>query len=261
MQLNGAPLASAEELRLRLSTLVFVPDRLAVVKGGPLVRRTYFDRTLGRLVPARAGLPGEYARTLAQRNEALRRVRAGVSTLAAVAPWSERLAALAAELDGARAELVETLTASFVSRAAALGLEGVDLRYRSEPVTPDLLAARLERDLARGTTGLGPHLGNVEISAGGRDLRGFGSQGEQRVAVLALVLAEADLVQVSRGGPPLLLLDDVLSELDEARRRSLVETLPPAGQTVVTATTTDALPAGAAPAQVLAVERGAVRSA
>ncbi len=261
VRLNGAALASVEELRFRLSTLAYVPDRLAVVKGGPLVRRTYFDRMLGRLAPARAALPGEYARTLAQRNEALRRVRAGVSTFAAIAPWSERLASLAAQLDDARTELVETLAPPFASRAAGLGLERAELRYRPEPVTVDLLVARLERDVGRGTTGLGPHLRDVEISAGERDLRGFGSQGEQRVAVLALVLAEADLIQASRGDPPLLLLDDVLSELDVVRRRSLVESLPPAGQTVITATTTDALPAGATPAQVLAVEPGAVRPA
>ncbi|MDQ3866095.1 MAG: DNA replication and repair protein RecF [Actinomycetota bacterium] len=261
VRLNGAPLASADELRSRLSALVFVPDRIAVVKGGPLVRRTYFDRMLGRLAPARAVLPGEYTRALAQRNEALRRVRAGVSTLAAVTPWSERLAALAVELDRARAELVETLAGPFASRAAALGLEDAELRYRPEPVTVDALAARLERDLARGTTSLGPHLRDVELSAGGRDLRGFGSQGEQRVAVLALVLAEADVLEASRGDPPLLLLDDVLSELDEARRASLVASLPAAGQTVVTATAEDALPARATPAQVLVVEPGAVRSA
>jgi len=258
VRLNGAPLSSGEELRTRLSALVFVPDRLAVVKGGPLVRRTYFDRMLGRLAPAQAALPGEYARALAQRNEALRRVRARVSTLAAVEPWSERIAALGTELDAARAELVRELAPHFRSRAAELGLEAAHLRYWPEPVTGESLAARLERDLARGTTGLGPHLRDVEISADGRDLRGFGSQGEQRVAVLALVLAEADLILADRGEPPLLLLDDVLSELDERRRASLVASLPSGGQTVVTATSEDALPVGSRPTQVLAVEPGAV---
>ena len=83
------------------------------------------------------------------------------------------------------------------------------------------------------------------IAAAGRELRSFGSQGEQRVAVLALVLAEAGLSRESRGEPPLLLLDDVLSELDGQRRRALLGALPPDGQTVVTTTSTDALPAGA----------------
>ena len=89
----------------------------------------------------------------------------------------------------------------------------------------ELLEARLERDLDRGATGLGPHLDDVSIAAGSRDLRSFGSQGEQRTAVLALLLAEAALIEERRGEAPLLLLDDVLSELDPGRRRVLMEQL------------------------------------
>jgi DNA replication and repair protein RecF len=88
----------------------------------------------------------------------------------------------------------------------------------------------------RGTTGLGPHLRDAAISAAGRDLRSYGSQGEQRTAVLALVLAEAELLAERRGEPPLLLLDDVFSELDTTRAEALVARLPAGGQTVVTAT-------------------------
>jgi DNA replication and repair protein RecF len=79
-RLNGAPLRAAEELRSRLPVLVFTPDRLAVVKGGPAVRRAYFDRVLGRLFPSRAGVPLEYAAALAQRNAGLRRLAVGQST-------------------------------------------------------------------------------------------------------------------------------------------------------------------------------------
>ena len=109
VRLNGAALGSAEELRARLTALVFVPDRLAVVKGGPAVRRAYVDRMLGRVFPAHAGLPGEYARAVSQRNEALRRLRAGISTADALEPWTERVAELGTELDAARAELVALL--------------------------------------------------------------------------------------------------------------------------------------------------------
>lgn len=262
VRLNGAALASAEELRARLSVLVFVPDRLAVVKGGPLVRRAYFDRMLGRLKPSLAALPGEYGRVLAQRNEALRRTRAGVSSRDAVEPWTEQVAELGAQLERARAALVARLGPGFAARAAALGLEDASLHYDEEPPTREALEERLERDLARGTTSVGPHLRDVAIAAGTRELRSFGSQGEQRSAVLALVLAEADLMAERRGAPPLLLLDDVLSELDDGRRRALAESLPGGSQTVVTATTRDAFPGDAVePALVVEVRPGEARRA
>ncbi len=249
--LNGIGARSGDELRLRLSALVFVPDRLAVVKGGPIVRRAYVDRMLGRIFPAQAELPSGYGRALAQRNEALRRTRAGVSNEAAIEPWTQRVAALGSELDAARAELAALLAAPFRDRASSLGLAHAALRYDEQPLPVEALAARLERDIARGVTTLGPHLRDVELTAGGRDLRCFGSQGEQRTAVLALVLAEADLVTARRSTSPLLLLDDVLSELDLDRRSALLAALPSGGQTVVTATTEAALPPGAAPPDLL----------
>jgi DNA replication and repair protein RecF len=256
LRLNGAPLASGEELRTRLTALAFVPDRLAIVKGGPAVRRAYVNRMLGRVTPSQAALPGEYGRALAQRNEALRRARAGVSTADAVAPWTERVSELGTELDLARAALAAALGPGFAEHAAALGLPGGTLGYEPRGLPAAELEARLARDLERGTTSAGPHLRDVEIRADGRDLRGFGSQGEQRTAVLALLLAEAALLADRRGAPPLLLLDDVFSELDAGRRRALLAALPADGQTLISATTADALPEGApAPALVVVVRR------
>jgi DNA replication and repair protein RecF len=242
IRLNGAALDSAEDLRLRLTALVFVPDRLAIVKGGPAVRRAYVDRMLGRVFPACAGLPGEYGRALAQRNEALRRARAGISSREAVEPWTERVVTLGARLDVARKELVDLLQPGFADHAALLGLAEARLAYEDEPLTLPDLETRLERDLERGTTSAGPHLRDVSIRAGDRDLRSFGSQGEQRTAVLGLLLAEAVALAELRGAPPLLLLDDVLSELDADRRRALLAALPSGGQTVVSATSLTALP-------------------
>ena len=254
--LNGSAADSAEELRMRLGCLAFVPDRLAIVKGGPAVRRAYFDRMLGRLTPSRAVLPAEYGRALAQRNEALRRARAGISGPDALEPWSERVAALGTELDLARAELVSALRGKFGETAATLGLPGATIEYEARGLPVDELQARLVRDLERGTTGLGPHLRDVEIRSAGRDLRGFGSQGEQRTAVLSLLLAEAAVLAERRGAPPLLLLDDFFSELDTGRRLALLAALPPGGQTLATATSADALPpASPAPSLVLAVRR------
>ena len=116
--LNGARLPSAEALRREVSTLVFTPDRLTVVKGGPAARRAYFDRALGRLLPARAGVPHDYLATLAQRNAALRRVQLGQSDRAALAPWTASLAALAADLVAARHAALDALAGPFAAAAA-----------------------------------------------------------------------------------------------------------------------------------------------
>lgn len=257
--MNGATLAGAEELRWELPVLVFTPDRLAVVKGGPLVRRAYVDRMLGRLFPGQAGVPAEYGRVLAQRNACLRRVRAGLSTREAVVPWTRSLARAATELDAARAGLAAALAAPFARRAEELGLSGAAFAYEERGLAVEDLEARLERDVERGATGLGPHLSDVTIAVAGRDLRSFGSQGEQRLAVLGLVLAEASLLADLRGEPPVLLLDDVLSELDDRRRASLLAALP-SFQTLLTATTLRALPTdGPDPALVVEASNGKAR--
>jgi DNA replication and repair protein RecF len=251
-ELNGARLRAAEQLRSETATLVFTPDRLAIVKGGPAARRAYFDRAAGRLLPARAGLPAAYAAALAQRNAALKR-----GDRSAVAPWTEQVAALGAELAAARVETLTVLGPPFSRSAAVLGLDRAQLAYEGEPVSRAGLEARLDRDLDRGFTGLGPHLDDVSISTSSRDLRSFGSQGEQRTAVLALLLAEAELLAGRREERPLLLLDDVMSELDPERRRALAAEVAGFGQALVTSTTADALPGE--PAQLLHVSPGLVR--
>jgi len=255
-RLNGAQLRTAEQLRTAVSTLVFTPDRLGVVKGPPAARRAYFDRVLGRLSPARATLSTEYGAAVAQRNAALRRAAISVAGRDAIEPWSERVATLGAELVGARLNVLDVLGPSFGERAAELGLEGVALRYDGEPPTVAALDAVLERDLERGVTSLGPHLDDVVLEAGDRELRTFGSQGEQRLALLALLLAEAETIVDRTGVPPLLLLDDVLSELDPERRRILADRVRGAGQALVTATDAAMLPA--VPDQLLEVTPGAV---
>jgi DNA replication and repair protein RecF len=255
-RLNGANLRSAEQLRTELATLVFTPDRLAVVKGGPAARRAYFDRTLGRLVPARAGLPVEYGAALGQRNAALRRIGAGFSSREALEPWTEQVAVLGRALVEARHEAISTLAPAFSERAGELGLPQARLAYAGEPPSVEALVVRLDRDLERGSTGLGPHLDDVTILSGARDLRSFGSQGEQRLAVLSLLLAEAEVIVDRTGIPPLLLLDDVLSELDPGRRRILAARISREGQTLITSTSAAALPAE--PSQLLEVTPGEV---
>jgi DNA replication and repair protein RecF len=256
VRLNGERLEASERLRHELTTLVFTPDRLAVVKGAPATRRAYLDRVVGRLLPARARLASDYGSAVGQRNAALRRIRAGQSTRDALPPWTERVAQLGDELTRARIEVVELLAAPFSDLAGRLGVGEASLAYEGSPLTVAELDARLDADLDRGVTGAGPHLHDVRIEGGGRDLRVFGSQGEQRVAVLSLVLAEAELLRARADGSPLILLDDVLSELDGTRRQSLVEVIARNAQTVVTATAEAALPATAT--QSLSVGSGRI---
>lgn len=256
-RLNGAPLRAAELLRAEAATLVFTPDRLAIVKAAPAVRRAYFDRVLGRLFPARSSLAVEYAAAVGQRNAALRRVGRGFSSVAAVEPWTEQVVSLGAELVAMRRRTLEALGEPFSRIASAFGLVDGSLRYLGEPPSRPELEERLARDLERGTTGAGAHLHDVALLSADRDLRAFGSQGEQRLVLLALLLAEAEVLAARDDAPPLLLLDDVLSELDVERRTALVRLLPPGGQTLVTSTAAEALPT--APAQLLGVSPGEVR--
>jgi DNA replication and repair protein RecF len=258
MTLNGAPVRTMDELRGRISTLVFTPERLAVVKGSPTIRRAYFDRVLTRLLPARASLPVDYSAALGQRNVALRRTSAGLSGRDAIEPWTARLAESGRALSQARSGVVSLLAQAFADRAAELELPDARLRHESAPVSVEDLDARLERDLDRGWTGAGPHLEDIAVLSGDRDLRAFGSQGEQRIAVLALLLAEA-AVLAERGPPPLLLLDDVLSELDPDRRIALAARIGAPGQALVTTTAASALPVE--PAQLVEIRPGYARTA
>jgi DNA replication and repair protein RecF len=257
VSLNGDRVSSSERLRQELTTLVFTPDRLAVVKGAPATRRAYTDRVVGRLLPARAGLAGEYASALGQRNAALRRVRQGASSMEALAPWTASVVMLGEALVRARLDAIQLLSHAFADTAGELGLADATIAYDGEPVSADELDARAAVDLERGLTGAGPHLHDVRLEAGGRDVRTFGSQGEQRVTVLALVLAEAIALRERHDLSPLVLLDDVLSELDGERRHALARMIERGSQTVVTTTAAGALPVE--PAQSLAVTPGKVR--
>jgi DNA replication and repair protein RecF len=258
-RVNGAPLRAAELLRAETATLVFTPDRLAIVKSAPAVRRSYFDRVLARLFPARSALSAEYGAVVGQRNAALRRTLRGLSSEEAIEPWTQQVIALGTELVAMRRQTIAALADAFVRVTERFGLGTGRLEYVGEPPSLEELDARLGRDLERGTTSVGPHLHDVAVLAGDRDLRSFGSQGEQRLGVLALLLAEAEVLAERSDAPPLLLLDDVLSELDADRRRTLASLLPERGQTLITSTSADALPV--APVQLLTVSPGEVRAA
>lgn len=256
--------ATAEHAGLRPSLTIFVPDRLALVKGPPALRRAHLDRLCVALWPARAEVRRRYGRALAQRNALLGRVRSGAAPVDSLVAWERELAALGVELINSRREAVDLLASGFAEAAADLTLPGAaELRYlpRSTAANADQLATELEErrqaDLARGYTAHGPHLDELGVSLDGRSLRSYGSQGEQRAAVLALLFAERRALLEAGRRPPLLLLDDVMSELDARRRAQLAKRLAEGGQAVLTATDPDHLP-GSCERTELALRQGEV---
>jgi DNA replication and repair protein RecF len=243
LRVDGAPVDRLTDSDARPLVAVFLPDRLELVLGAPALRRAHIDQVVAALWPARAGTRREYSAALAQRNALLSAIRTGRAARGSLPTWDATLARHGVALMHDRAEAVTRLRERFAAHAAALGLEGeAELAYRprSRADSADALAAELaertDGDLERGFTGHGPHRDDLALRRDGRELRSYGSRGQVRLALLALLLAEREELAAERGSPPLLLLDDVMSELDATRRTRLVEVLRAGGQSVVTAT-------------------------
>ncbi|HEX2161093.1 MAG TPA: DNA replication/repair protein RecF [Thermoleophilaceae bacterium] len=249
LRVDGTAVDNLWATDLRPLISVFLPERLELVKGAPANRRAHLDQLVAALWPARASARAAYSRALAQRNALLGRIRAGNAAPDSLGAWDAELARHGAELMTARGDAVGLLAPRFTARAAELGLsERAEIAYRprSQAEAADGLAAELfERraaDLERGFTAHGPHRDDIRLSHASEPLRGFGSQGQQRVALLALLFAERDLLAAERDRPPLMLLDDVMSELDAGRRGLLADLLREGGQGVVTATELEHVP-------------------
>jgi DNA replication and repair protein RecF len=243
MTADGAPVERLLDVELRPLVSVFLPDRLELLKGAPALRRAHLDQVVAGLWPARATARGEYSRALAQRNALIARIRSGRASQSTLAAWDRELAVKALELRAHRANAVALLAEPFARRAELLGCTGeVTLAYKPRSRAADVeeflaeLRERLPSDLERGFTGHGPHRDELAILRDARELRVYGSQGQQRIALLALLLAERAVLAQERSSVPLMLLDDVMSELDGERRELLARELRSAGQSVIATT-------------------------
>ncbi len=266
LTVDGAPVERLLDADFRPLLSFFEPDRLELLKGAPTLRRAHLDQLVAALWPLRANDRREYARVLAQRNALLARIRAGRASQTTLAAWDRELAGFALAVRDHRDAAVTLLADPFRARAHQLGLAGdAELRYRPRTRAADVeefvaeLAARLPSDLERGFSGHGPHRDELAILRDTRELRLYGSQGEQRLALLAVLLAERDVLARERRRMPIMLLDDVMSELDAERRELLAGELAAAGQSVVATTDLAHVPgAGEARVARLRVSSGAI---
>jgi DNA replication and repair protein RecF len=249
-----------------LRVVLFAPEEMLLVVGSPSLRRAALDTLASTRFPAYADDLGTYGRTLQQRNSLLRAIREEAASRAELRFWDESFVDTGGRVVAARLALVEALAGPLAAAHREIAPDeasvgGLTLRYvTNAPARPgesprDALARRLadtaEKEVWNGSTVIGPHRDDLAFDLAGRDLAGYASRGQQRTAILAFKLAELDLLTELDGHPPLLLLDDVFSELDPERRSHLVRRIAGLPQAFVTTTTPDDLD----PA-LLAIARG-----
>jgi DNA replication and repair protein RecF len=252
VRVNGLPRRAAALAGL-FRVVVFAPEEMLLVAGPPSLRRGTLDALAIQGSPAHAADMAVYARALAQRNALLRAIREGQARPDQLPPWDVKLVESGATLIETRRRVLDELARPLADAHGEVAAdEGtLTLTYESNVVpaehetAADALARRLaetaEKEAWNGATLVGPHRDDLAFRLDGRDLASFASRGQQRTAILALKIAELDLLTEHDGRPPLLLLDDVFSELDPARRSHLVRRIAGLPQAFVTTTTLDDL--------------------
>lgn len=254
LQLNGLPQRRMADLVGRLAVVFFGPDDLQVLKGPPAGRRRFLDVLLSQVSPAYLHHLQRYSRALAQRNRLLRQIQGGRASGDELEAWDLPLVQSGAEITVRRVRALASLApvAAEQHRRISGRLEELEVTYA--PALPGIESAAQEgpaqvaqvlqqelrrrrgEELARAVTLVGPHRDDLSLRIGGKDARTFASQGQQRTAVLALKLAELSYMRAVLDEPPVLLLDDVVSELDPDRRRHLLRAVDGGVQTLITST-------------------------
>ena len=259
--LDGAKVRPKEHYG-SLNVVMFSPEDLQLVKGEPALRRRFFDMQISQTDPLYYDLLVKYNRVLQQRNRLLKELRDGVGTLPALIPWNEEFIRLAAALSKKRLLALAKLEqiASDIYASITQYKEKLTVHYELKgnngelfyPETADFcseefyrnkLAERQSVDILRGNTGIGPHRDDLQLLLNDMSLRSFGSQGQQRSGALALKLSQLEYVRQEIGEFPILLLDDVMSELDNNRRAQLLQFIDGRVQTFITVNDKELIPA------------------
>ncbi|MHB0937606.1 MAG: DNA replication/repair protein RecF [Armatimonadota bacterium] len=257
IKVNGAQ-RSAADLAGLTPVVLFLVDDLEIIRGEPARRRDFLDTDLSAMSRTYQWAWRQYNRILDQRNRLLKDIRDGQGAASDLPPWDAQLAAFGGRLLEVRLRFVADLNAQTVPvyRGLSASAQEMTVAYRREwgdpeanPTARDALAALLadaidesvEEEIRRGSTLIGPHRDDLQILVGGKDIRFFGSQGEQRTAAVALRVAECAMLRQLVDEWPVLLLDDIFSELDRTRRGALLGYLTPLTQVILTTTDVDAI--------------------
>ena len=240
------PIAKMGELMGNLNCIFFSPDELRLVKESPQDRRRFMDIDISQISKTYFYLLQRYEKTLAQRNKLLKTTRDFKVLTQTLPIYDIQLAETGAKIIMSRIKFIQKLKNSaneanlFLTEGAEdlqleyVGITGESVDQIKQTLTEGYIKS-YEKDFSLGYTSIGPHRDDIKISSRGVDLRSFGSQGQQRTAALSLKLAELDIFTVETGQPPILLLDDVLSELDVTRQKKLLEKIKDV-QTILTCT-------------------------
>ncbi|MCX7020558.1 MAG: DNA replication/repair protein RecF [Candidatus Sumerlaeota bacterium] len=272
--INGNPIGRLGELVGRINAVLFTPSDLQIVRGGPAFRRRFLDVELSQISRRYLFCLQRYDLALRQRNALLKMHQSRPNLRQELFPWDAQLAEHGAELIHARQRMVaqlSQLSASAYNRISG-GSEGMKITYQSQTQPGDdddigTIRAKLEQalaktqaeDIRRGATSAGPHRDDFTFLLSGRDARDYGSQGQQRSCVLAMRLAELKIMEDATGECPLLLLDDLMSELDESRKRAFMECLDRRIQIFLTATERELVVSHVKPDMIFHMDDGTLR--
>jgi len=262
---NGVSLRKLSELYGRLSVVIFSPEDLSLTKAGPAGRRRFLDMELCQLYPAYYHNLKMYHQVLKQRNNLLKKLVSNRGLLETLGAWDEQLVEYGNKIMKARRRFVSRLghIAAENQRNITGNRENLEMIYRNNVEENDffmMLKNNISVDISRGSTTLGIHKDDIEFRINGADGRNFASQGQQRTAVLSVKLAEIEIVREEKGHSPVLLLDDVLSELDRGRQNYLLDKIEGL-QTIITLTGAESAVGGylrKADVRVFGVENGAI---
>lgn len=245
---NGQKI-NAKNLVGIINIVLFSPEDLFLIKGAPAGRRKFLDTEISQASPSYYGELIKYNHILQQRNNLLKKIKENKARKNMLELWDSQLAASAAKITLKRLEAVKKLNmlANLMTRRISSNQENLTVSYtikNMEKMTDnielwynEMMAKSIDEDVWRGFTSIGPHRDDLGIFVNGIDLRAFGSQGQQRTGVLALKLSELEFIRSETGEYPVLLLDDVMSELDSQRRQQLLDFIKRENiQTIITAT-------------------------
>ena len=234
---NGNQVSKLSEVFGNIVVVYFCPNDLEIVSASPAERREFMDTDISQLSGSYYNLLQRYNKVLMQRNKLLKTERNRELLIAQIGVWNEQLASIAALIIKTRRSFIEKLKKPFKDNIEIdyVGAKGETAAEIKEEILK-ALKYNLDRDIELGYTTIGPHRDDIYFELNGKDARSFSSQGQQRSIVLALKFAEMEIFKTELGEEPILVLDDVFSELDTTRQRRLYERMSQ-NQTIITGTT------------------------